>query len=84
MTARDVLISRTDDGPGSPIFAVTFGAPGRSSELWTVTAEGQASLTLQSFTEALDVALTWAVESDGKIYRRGQLGSEPRLYNGAW
>lgn len=66
------------------MYALTRGPAGHSEELWSVTAEGQESLTIHPFTEALDVALLWAVESGGKIYRRGQLGSEPRLYNGAW
>jgi hypothetical protein len=53
-------------------------------ELWAVTAEGHTSLTVHPFTEALDVALTWAVESGGEIYRRDHPGAEPGLYKAAW
>ena len=81
MTTRDVLISRVHDGLGLPMYS---SARGRGEELWAVTAEGQTSLTLHPFTEALDVALTWAGESGGEIYRRDQPGAEPSLYKGAW
>ncbi len=86
VTARDVLMSRVhdDDGLGLPMYALSSRAHGRREELWSVTAEGQTSQTLHSFAEALDVALTWAVESGGEIYRRDRLGAEPGLYKAAW
>jgi hypothetical protein len=84
MTARDVLISRVHDRLGSPMSALSNSARDRVEEVWAVTAEGKESLTIYPFTEALDVALTWAVESGGKIYRRDQPGAEPQLYNAAW
>jgi hypothetical protein len=81
MTARDVLISRVHDSVGLPMYK---SARVRGEELWAVTAEGQTSLTIHPFTEALDVALTWAVESGGEIYRRDHPGAEPGLYKAAW
>ena len=84
MTARDVLISRVHDALGSPMYALSNSARDQVEELWTVTAEGQTSLTVHPFTEALDVALTWAVESGGEIYRRDHPGAEPGLYKAAW
>lgn len=77
-------MSRVQDVPGWPMDALSSGARGRSEELWTVTAEGHISPSIHPFTEALDVALTWASESGGNIYRRDQPGAEPRLYNAAW
>ena len=84
MTARDVLISRVRDGLGSPMYALSNRAGDGVEELWDVTAEGQTSLTVHPFTEALDVALTWAVESGGEIYRCDHPGAEPELYKAAW
>ena len=84
MTARDVLISRVHDGLRSPVYALSNRAGDQVEELWAVTAEGQTSLTVHPFTEALDVALTWAVESGGEIYRRDRPGAEPGLYKAAW
>ena len=84
MTARDVLISRVHDGLGSPMYALSHSARDRVEELWAVTAEGKKSLTIHPFSEALDVALTWAAESGGEIYRRDQPGAEPGLYKAAW
>lgn len=84
MTAHDVLISRVHDRLGSPMYALSHGAPDRVEELWSVTAEGQKSLTIHPFTEALDAALTWAAESGGEIYRRDQPGAEPGLYKATW
>jgi hypothetical protein len=83
MTARDVLISRVHDELGSPMYALSNSARDRR-ELWAVTTESKESLTIHSFTEALDVALTWAAESGGEIYRRVQPGAEPGLYKAAW
>ena len=84
MTARDVLISRVHDGLGSPRYAVSNSARDRVEERWAVTAEGKQSLTVHPFTEALDVALTWAAELDGEIYRRDRPSAEPGLYKAAW
>jgi hypothetical protein len=84
VTACDVLLSRVHDGLGQSLDGLSGSAPGSGEELWALTAEGQTSLIIHPFTDALDVALTWAVESGGKIYRRDQPGAEPRLYNGAW
>ena len=64
MTARDVLISRVHDSLGLPM---NSSARGRGEELWAVTAKGQTSLTVHPFTEALEVALTWAVESAANL-----------------
>ena len=64
--------------------ALSNSARDRVEELWIVTAEGKTSLTIHSFTEALDAALTWATESGGEIYRRDQPGAEPGLYEAAW
>lgn len=80
MTAGDVLMSRVYD----ELEPSADGAHGRGEELWAVTAEGQTSPNIHRFTEALDVALTWAGESGGKIYRQDEPGAEPRLYNAAW
>jgi len=84
MTVRDVLISRVHDGLGLPMSSGPRTADSGVEALWAVTAEGQQPLTLHPFTEALDVALTWAGESGGEIYRRDQPGAEPSLYKGAW
>jgi hypothetical protein len=55
----------------------------RADEFWLVTAEGK-SLIAHPFTEALDVALTWAFELGGEIYRRDRPGDEAELYKAAW
>jgi len=73
MNDRDVLIARVGDR-----------ADDRAETLWAVTASGQHPQTPLPFPEALDVALTWAGESGGEIYRRDQPNAEPRLYNAAW
>ena len=73
MNDRDILIARVDDNAGD-----------QAETLWAVTARGQQLQTLLPFPEALDVALTWAGESGGEIYRRDQPNAEPRLYNAAW
>ena len=49
-----------------------------------VTAEGHQSLTIHSFTEALDVPLTWAGELGGEICRRDRPGDQATLYKAAW
>ena len=84
MNARDVLISRVHDRLGSPMSASPNSARDRVEELWAVTAEGKRSLTLHSFTEALDVALTWVGELGGEIYRRDRPGAAAELYKAAW
>ena len=84
MTVRDVLISRVHDALGSPRHALSSHAHHREEELWAVTAEGKQSMTVHPFSEALDVALTWAAELDGQIYRRDQPGGDPGLYKAAW
>ena len=84
MTARDVLMIRVYDALGAPMHAASGSAHDRSEELWTVSADGKPSLTPYPFTEALDVALTWAVESGGEIYRRERPGALPALYKAAW
>ena len=63
----------------SPIAMRELGEP-----LWAVTAEGHQSLTIHPFTDALDVALTWAGELGGEIYRRDRPGDEAALYKAAW
>ena len=54
------------------------------TEATAVTAHGQEPQTLLPFTDALDVALTWANESGGSIYLLDQPSAEPRVYNAAW
>ncbi len=84
MTPRDVLITRVHDAVGVPVFVLP-GARGEPVEqLWAVTAEGHQSLTVHPFTEALDVALTWAGELGGQIYRRNRPDEEASVYNAAW
>jgi len=84
MTAHDVLITRVHDAMGSPISTSPDATGEQVEQLWAVTAEGHQPLTVHPFTEALDVALTWAGESGGKIYRRDQPGDEATLCNAAW
>jgi hypothetical protein len=84
VTAGDVLMSRVHDRLGLPMYALSSNARGRGEALWAVTASGQTSQTICSFTEALDVALTWAAESGGEIYRLDHPGAEPGLYKAAW
>ena len=84
MTARDVLITRVDDALGLPMSASPNAMREQVEQLWAVTAEGHQSLTIHPFTEALDVALTWAGELGGEIYRRDRPGDEAALYKAAW
>jgi hypothetical protein len=84
MNDRDVLIARVHDGLGAPVSAAPTSTLGRGETLWAVTAQGQEPLTLLPFTDALDMALTWAGESGGSIYLRDQPSGEPRVYNAAW
>ena len=84
MTARDVLITRVHDARGLPVSASPTAMREQVEQLWTVTAEGHQSLTIHPFTEALDVALTWAGELGGEIYRRDRPGDEAALYKVAW
>ena len=84
MTARDVLITRVHDAQGLPLSASPNAMREQVEQLWAVTAEGHQSLTIHPFTEALDVALTWAGELGGEIYRRDRLGDEAALYKAAW
>jgi hypothetical protein len=81
VTNNDVLISRTSDHVGQ---AATATRPADSADdLWTVTAAGKAAQTLHPFTAALDVALVWATELGGEIYRRDEPGVPPHLYKPA-
>jgi len=84
MNDRDVLIARVHDGLGAPVTSAPTSTLDRGETLWAVSAKGQKSRTLLSFTEALDVALTWANESGGSIYLLDQPSAEPRVYNAAW
>ena len=85
MTTRDVLITRVHDAPGSPMFASPNATREQPVEqLWAVTAEGHQSLSTHPFTEALDVALTWAGELGGEIYRCDRPGDRAALYKAAW
>ena len=84
MTARDVLITRVHDALGLPMSASPNAMREQVEQLWAVTAEGHPSLTIHPFTEALDVALTWAGELGGEIYRRDRPGDEAALYKAAW
>jgi hypothetical protein len=65
------------DWLGVPLYARC--STEHSEALWAVTATGQTSQTICSLTEALDVALTWAVASGGEIYRLDHPGAEPGL-----
>jgi hypothetical protein len=84
MNDRDVLIARVHDGRGVPVSAAPTSTLDRGETLWAVTAHGQEPQTLLPFTDALDVALTWANESGGSIYLLDQPSAEPRVYNAAW
>ncbi len=84
MTVRDVLITRVHDAQGVPVSAPPSAMPEPVEPLWAVSAEGHQSLTVHPFTEALDVALTWAGESGGEIYRRDRPGDAAALYKAAW
>ena len=84
MTARDVLITRVHDALGSPKSASPNAMREQVEQLWAVTAEGHQTLTIHPFTEALDVALTWASELGGEIYCRDRPGDEAALYKAAW
>ncbi len=84
MTAHDVLITRVHDAMGSPMSTTPDTIREQVEQLWAVTAEGHQSQTVHPFTEALDVALTWAGELGGQIYRRDRPGDEATLFNGAW
>jgi len=79
MTDRDVLLVRVHDGDtgDGPAGAATAAA----EELWELRAAGKPSRRLGPFTAALDVALQWAAELGGKIYRKHDPGSEPELYS---
>ena len=84
MTARDVLITRVHDALGLPMSAPPKAMREQVEPLWAVTAEGHQSLTIYPFTEALDVALTWAGELGGEIYRRDRPDDQATLYKAAW
>jgi hypothetical protein len=84
MTDRDVLITRVHDALGLPMSASPNVMPEQVEQLWAVTAEGHQSLTIHPFTEALDVALTWAGELGGEIYCRDRPGDAATLYKAAW
>ena len=83
MTARDVLITRVHDATGLSTFASPTMRT-QVAQLWAVTAEGHQSVTIYPFTAALDVALTWAGELGGEIYRRDRPGDGAALYKAAW
>lgn len=84
MTARDVLMTRVHDAVGLPVFVLQETSGEQGEQLWAITAEGHESVTVHPFTEALDVALTWAGELGGQLYRRNRPGEEAALYNAAW
>ena len=84
MTARDVLITRVRDEPGLPTSTSPNAVREQVEPLWAVTAAGHQALTIHPFTEALDVALTWAGELGGEIYRRDRPGGVAALYKAAW
>jgi hypothetical protein len=80
MTEKDVLIERAYQEDGRPLTA----SPGRrhhaAEEIWHVTAAGRTRATVHPFTDALDLALAWASESGGEIYRQESPDREPELY----
>ena len=69
---------------GLPMSALPRAIREQVETLWAVTAEGHQSLTIHPFTEAVDVALMWAGELGGEIYRRDGPGEEAALYKAAW
>src|SRR5215203_6292842 len=78
MTNKDVLLVRIHEGESGPGSAA---AAARSiQDLWELRASGKPVQRIGPFPAALDVALEWAAELDGKIYRQHELGSEPELY----
>jgi hypothetical protein len=75
MTERDVLIAR--------LFAEVRGASlpaGADEGPWRVTARGQSPRTFGGFREAYDVALVWANQTGGDVYRLSVDGADPELY----
>jgi hypothetical protein len=81
MTDRDVLLVRIHGGDSGSDSAAL--ASSGVEDLWELRASGKPLQRLGPFPAALDVALQWAAELDGKIYRQDEPGSEPELYNPA-
>jgi hypothetical protein len=84
MNTCDVLISRVYDDAGAPLSAPPASPRDGADDVWAVTAEGKAPVTAHPFTAALDVALVWASESGGEIYRRPEPDAAAELYKAAW
>jgi hypothetical protein len=79
MTDRDVLLVRVHDRHGAE--GAGGGPDADADDVWELRAAGKPRRTLGPFTAALDVALEWAAELGGKIYRQHEPASEPELYN---
>jgi hypothetical protein len=84
MTVIDVLITRVHDAPELPLSGSSSMLREQAEQRWVVTAEGHQALIAHPFSEALDVALTWAGELGGEIYRRDRPGDDATLYKAAW
>ena len=78
MKPKDVMLARVYGSDGQPLYASGADMRGSVEALWSVT-QGARSRVCHPFTTALNVAMKWAAQTDGQIYR--QDGSEePTLF----
>jgi hypothetical protein len=77
MTERDVLIARVFDGSAAAPQAGADEGP------WQLTGAGKTARTFDGFREAYDVALLWANETGGDVYRLSTRDGDPELYTPA-
>ena len=52
----------------------------RARDRWRVSMQGRATLDMEQFGEAVDVARTWLSGTDGRIYRQ-EFGGTPQVYD---
>jgi hypothetical protein len=81
MTDDDVLIQRVHDDLGQPIWASPTSRDDSPEEVWEVQKPStHQSATMHPKKEAIDLALKWLGNTDGKIYERAKPGDEIELY----
>jgi hypothetical protein len=83
MTYRDVLMERVFGRDGTPPVASPWRKHDVGEDVWKVSAKGKPTQTLLPFEEVIDLAVRWAEETGGDIYRLDTLGGMPSLFRKA-
>ena len=81
MTNNDVLIERVRDESGAAVWTAPASPDESREELWQLRRPAsKQDATVRRKMNAIDLALKWLADTDGKIYIREKLDEPSTLY----